>query len=46
MAKDLNLVVMAPLLLERAGQVVQSLAVGVEYEHGFALAPELLGQGP
>ena len=43
MAKDLNLVVMAPLLLEGARQVVQSLAVGVEHEHGFALAAQLVG---
>ena len=46
MAKDLDLVVIAPLVLEGARQIVQALAAGVECQHGFALALELVGQGP
>ena len=45
-AKDLDFVVMAPLVLEGARQIAQALASGIENQHGFALAPELVGQGP
>ena len=46
MAKDLDLVVLAPLLLQGARQIVQALATGIQHQHGFALPLQLCGQGP